>query len=167
MELNTQRLRVRHFRAEDLVQYAPIVADPDVMKFVGGPQTREEAEGYLTEMIDLSAGNGLGRYAVELLSDGSLIGFCGFRPAGKYIDFGYRYAQHTWGYGYGLEAALAVRKYGLEELEMNNMEAGAAVENRASIKILEKMGFRHREELMFEGQPAVRFRDMVKPDSAT
>ena len=159
MEIATSRLRIRYFRKEDLEQYAPIVADADVMKFVGGPQSEKEAKNYLAEMIDLSSRFGIGRYAVELLSDHSLIGFCGFRPAGDYLDFGYRYAKSTWGKGIGLEAALAVRKYGLHVLKLETMEAGAAKENLASIKILERMGFKYREELVYEGVPAIRYRD--------
>ena len=159
MELRTKRLRIRYFREEDLELYAPIVADAEVMRFVGGSQTKKEAAEYLAEMIELSSTLGLGRYAVERLEDGNLIGFCGFRPAGEYIDFGYRFARSTWGLGIGFEAAAAVRKYGLEILKMKNMEAGAAVENQASIKILEKMGFSNREELTYEGVPAIRYRD--------
>lgn len=159
MNLETRRLRIRYFREDDLPQYAKIVADPDVMRFVGGPQTMDEAKEYLTEMIELSRTRGLGRYAVELKNEDTLIGFCGFRPSGHYIDFGYRYARHTWGKGVGIEAAITVRKYGLEQLGMHNMEAGAAVENVASIKILEKLNFKHREELIFDGYPAIRYRD--------
>jgi ribosomal-protein-alanine N-acetyltransferase len=159
MELETERLLIRSFRGQDLNKYASIVADPEVMKFVGGPQTIEEAKVYLDEMINLSSTNGLGRYAVELKRDGDLVGFCGFRPAGDYIDLGYRYSNRVWGKGIGLEAAKAIRTYGMNTLNMKNMEAGAAVENQASIRILEKLGFRYREELTFDGNPAIRFRD--------
>lgn len=159
MELETKRLRIRYFRKDDLPTYAKIVADPDVMKFVGGPQTMSDAADYLAEMIRLSQTRGLGRYAVETKDSQSLIGFCGFRPAGRYIDFGYRYAKDSWGKGLGIEAAVAVRKYGLEALGMKNMEAGAAVENAASIRILDKLNFKFREELIFDGYPAIRYRD--------
>jgi len=159
MVLETEQLLIRPFRREDLKAYATIVADPDVMKFLGGPQTVAEAEVYLDEMMNLNAASGLGRYAVELKSSAALIGFCGFRPVGDYIDFGYRYAKSVWGQGIGLEAARAVRTYGLDTLNMKNMEAGAAVENQASIRILEKMGFRYREELTFDGSRSIRFRD--------
>ena len=161
MEIETERLRIRYFQASDVAQYAPIVADPDVMKFVGGPQTRDEAQAYISEMISLSHDCGLGRYAVELKADASLIGFCGFRPADAYIDFGYRFARHTWGQGIGLEAAVAVRRFGLETLNMDNMEAGAAKENVASIKILDKLAFKHKESLIFDGVPAIRYRDIL------
>ncbi len=149
MNLLTDRLSIRYFREDDIDAYAPIVADPDVMKFLDGVQTRSEAITYLGEMIEHHATSGLGRYAVELRSTGELIGFCGFRPAGNYVDFGYRYAKHTRGQGIGREAALAVREYGIETLNMTNMEAGVAQTNLASTKILDELGFRHREELIF------------------
>jgi ribosomal-protein-alanine N-acetyltransferase len=166
VELETERLLIRSFRGEDLNGYASIVADPDVMHFLGGPQTIEEAKVYLDEMINLSSTNGLGRYAVALKRDGDLVGFCGFRPAGDYIDLGYRYSKRVWGKGLGLEAAKAVRTYGLNTLNIRNMEAGAAVENQASIRILAKLGFRYREELTFDGSPALRFRDKYEATSA-
>ncbi|MEM1145049.1 MAG: GNAT family N-acetyltransferase [Pseudomonadota bacterium] len=165
MELETRQLRIRYFRDDDLHQYARIVADPDVMKFVGGPQSTEDARDYLCEMIELSQTRGLGRYAVELKDNGILIGFCGFRPTGSYIDFGYRYAKNTWGRGIGIEAAVAVREYGLQVLGMHNMEAGAAIENVASIKILDRLNFKLREEVIFDGLPAIRYRDAEIPDA--
>lgn len=165
MELETKRLKIRYFRESDLPQYAAIVADPEVMKFLGGPQSTDQARDYIEEMINLSS-RGLGRYAVEQKHDSSLIGFCGFRPAGAYVDFGYRYARHTWGQGIGFEAASAVRRYGLDLLNMHNMEAGAAVDNHASIKILDRLDFKHREELIFDGHPAIRYRDTLSLDDA-
>jgi RimJ/RimL family protein N-acetyltransferase len=163
MELETARLLIRHFRSDDLPQYAPIAQDPDVMRFLGGPQSQEEVIAYVEEMIAHAASSGLGRYAVELKQNRCLIGFCGFRPAGDFIDLGYRFARHTWGQGIGLEAARAVRNYGLESLNMKNMEAGASVDNVASIKILDRLGFKHREEVMFNDHPSIRFRDQVAP----
>ena len=160
MQLETQRLNIRYFRAEDITAYAPIAGDPDVMKFLGGPQTLEQSQTYLDEMVELAATQGLGRYAVELKQSGELIGFCGFRPVREFVDFGYRYAKAYWGQGWALEAAQAVRRYGLDVLKMQNMEAGAAAENVASVKILDQLGFKYREELIYDGEPAVRFRDI-------
>ena len=166
MQLQTQRLLIRYFLPSDLNQYAEIVADPAVMKFLDGPQSRQQAAAYLDEMIGLHKFCGLGRYAVELKQAHSLIGFCGFRPAGAYVTLGYRFATTTWGQGIGLEAALAVRQYGLESLKLNNMEAGAAVENQASIKILDKLDFKFKEELIFEGVQAIRYRDQESLQTA-
>ncbi|MEM7098996.1 MAG: GNAT family N-acetyltransferase [Pseudomonadota bacterium] len=163
MQLETDRLLIRYFRDEDLSRYAPIAKDPEVMKFLGGPQTDKEIEHYVNEMVELSK-QGLGRFVVTLKDTEELIGFCGYRPAGAYVDFGYRYARHTWGQGFGLEAALAVREYGVTVLALDNIEAGAATENIASIKILEQLGFRHREEVLFEGHPSIRFRDTLGLD---
>jgi hypothetical protein len=44
-ELETARLRLRHFRAADLDSYAALCADPEVMRYVGdrGVLRREDA----------------------------------------------------------------------------------------------------------------------------
>ncbi|MEL7536243.1 MAG: GNAT family N-acetyltransferase [Pseudomonadota bacterium] len=152
---------MRYFKRSDLDAYVPIVADPAVMAHVGGVQNRKQARLYLAETIALGARAGLGRYAVELRASSRLIGFCGFLPTGAYIDFGYRFARETWGQGIGLEAARRVRDYGLHDLDIQNMEAIAAVENRASVKILDKLGFKLRETAEYDGVPSVRFRDRI------
>ena len=39
------------------------------------------------------------------------------------------------------------------------MEAGGSVHIIASFKIIEQLGFANREQLLFNGQPAIRFFD--------
>ena len=118
-----------------------------------------DSEQQLLEIIRLDAESGLARFAVERAGAPGLIGYCGFKPAGDYVDLGYQYAKEAWGQGIGLEAAKAIREYGQVKLGIKNMEAGGAIENRASVKIMEQLGFPNREELIFAGKPAVRFFD--------
>lgn len=159
MELHTERLIIRYFRASDLQQYRNLVADPDVMQFLGGPQTKEVAEAYIDEMLDHHVTTGLGRYAVQWKSDQALIGMCGYRPAGKFIDLGYRYATSVWRQGVGLEAAQAVREYGLQTLKLSNIEIVVAQENKASVHIAEKLDFTYREESYQHGYDVFVYRD--------
>jgi RimJ/RimL family protein N-acetyltransferase len=88
-----------------------------------------------------------------------LIGYCGFKPAGDFVDLGYQYGKEAWGQGIGLEAAKTIREFGLSKLGITNMEAGGSIQNLASVKIMEHLGFANREELIFDGQPAIRFFD--------
>jgi hypothetical protein len=39
------------------------------------------------------------------------------------------------------------------------MEAGGSIENTASVKIMQQLGFANCEELIFDGHPAIRFFD--------
>jgi len=145
MRLETERLVIRSFELADVRAYAAIVADERVTRYLGDgrPYSYEAAEAYVLDCIRLESEVGMSRYAVELSDE--LIGFCGFKPDGNRIDFGWRYAHRYWGQGYATEAALAVLKYGNEELGLSGIVAGSYEANAASIGVIEKLGFRFFE----------------------
>jgi len=43
-EIESARLRLRTWREDDLAPYARICADPEVMRYLSGPMTREQSE---------------------------------------------------------------------------------------------------------------------------
>ena len=86
-----------------------------------------------------------------------LIGFCGFKKQPEYVDFGWRYAHHVWGRGYAKEAALCVLQYGVAELGLTNIAAGAFTENTASVKIIRSLGFKHIVRDEFFGRTTIRY----------
>ena len=134
-------------------------ADPEVMRYLGGVLSEEESNRALQEIVDVEAETGLVRFALEQKAAPGLVGYCGLKPAGKCIDLSYMIAHAHWGCGYAFEAATRVRYFGLSNLSITNMEAGGAAENIASIRILERLAFKNRQELLFNGRPAVRFFD--------
>lgn len=161
MKLESPRLIIRSFTEADIPDYAAIVADPRVTKYLGpdgSPHSFEEAEVYVRDVMRREAETGLARYAVVRKSAGDLIGFCGFKDIGAYIDFGWRYKYKVWGRGYGTEAAKAVLNYGSEVLDLTDIIAGAAVENAASVKIIQKLGFNTPEYSLKNGVWSVKFR---------
>lgn len=145
MNIKTERLLIRSFEEADIPAYGEIVADPRVTRYLGDgqPCSYEEAARYIRDCIALEAEIGMSRYAVVL--EGELIGFCGFKPDGEHIDFGWRYAHRHWGWGYATEAARAVLRYGLEELGLRGILAVAYEANIASVRVIEKLGFRLTE----------------------
>ncbi len=159
MHLETTRLVCRSFTLDDLHQFAEIQADADVMRYVGGAQSIHDSRRQLLEIIQLDQEHGLARFAIERKDKPGLIGYCGFKPSGDFVDLGYQYRKSAWGCGFGLEAAIVIREYGMSELGITNMEAGGLAENTASIKIMEKLNFPNRENLIFDGRPAIRFFD--------
>ena len=153
MELITANLLIRSFSTSDTKAYAGIVADPEVMRYLGGgPQDFATAAAYIADSIQRDQTSGVSRYAVVDRTDNALIGFCGFKalvgdsgnqvPAGTpWIDFGWRYRRSAWGRGFGSEAALAVYDYGKRQLALENIEARAHLDNIGSLRIIEKLGF--------------------------
>ena len=142
MKIETDRLLIRPFVEADFDPFANMVADPDVMKYIadGKALPRHKAFYYMKECIMLEKTLGYSRYAVLLKDSATFIGFCGYKPYLDNNDLGWRYAKEYWGKGYGTEAAMAVLKFGLEELKMEKIVCIAHPENIGSIRIMEKIG---------------------------
>lgn len=155
MLLQTDRLIIRSFTEQDIPEYAIIVKDPDVTKFLGNgaPHTYEQAERYVHECMELEIKNNFARYAVIHKQTNKLIGFSGFKEIDNRIDFGWRYSKDMWGKGYATEAAKTVLDYGIKILKLSNIVAMSVVENTRSIKVIEKIGFEFEAFGQLNGYP--------------
>ena len=72
-----------------------------------------------------------------------LIGAVGFgRKPGGGIEFGYWIARYHWGRGYATEAGRAVLAGARHSLRPKRPDAGHFLDNPASGRVLEKLGFR-------------------------
>ena len=152
MQLVTDNLLIRSFSAEDTRDYASIVADPEVMRYLGATLDMKSAAAYIADCIERDRNTGISRYAVVQKVDGAFIGFCGFKALTEdqgnqvtsgtpWIDFGWRYRQSSWRKGFGFEAANAVYAFGKRQLGLTNIEARAHRDNIGSLRIIEKLGF--------------------------
>ena len=159
MLLETDRLHIRPFIESDVGAFAPIVADPEVMRYVadGRTQSYEEAkeyvEGCMAKQVDL----GYSRYAVVLKESMELIGFCGYIDFNGDLDFGWRLERRSWRNGYGTEAAEAVLRYGLEVLKFPLIVAVAYPANVASTRIMQKIGMDFDGYRSFNGKSVIRY----------
>jgi RimJ/RimL family protein N-acetyltransferase len=142
--LETARTIVRGWREADLPVYAHIVADPDVMRFVGegSVQTAAQATAFVHAMRQHARERGWTCWAVEATATGTLMGWCGFGLRERQVNFAYRFATAFWGQGFGTEVTHAVLAYGVAQYHLVPCTAVAFVENTASIRLLEKLGFR-------------------------
>lgn len=159
MRTETKRLLIRSFSLADIPAYAAIVADPRVTIYLGdgSPHNYAEAQAYILDCIARDQRTGISRYAVIRKSEKDLIGFCGFKELADYVDFGWRYAYGARGQGYATEAAFKVLDYGHSELRLTNMAAGSYIENVASVRIIQQLGFKYVAHDEFYGQATVRY----------
>jgi ribosomal-protein-alanine N-acetyltransferase len=70
-----------------------------------------------------------------------------------YYDLGYRLRRKYWGQGIATETSQAALDYGFETLGLEEVFAGAHVENIGSNKVLQKVGLRLIEVFEFDGDP--------------
>src|SRR5262245_36978224 len=108
--LETARLRLRMFRADDFEAYAAMCADAEVMRFLGGqPFSRVESWRHLAMILGHWAIRHYGMWAVEERATGVFVGRIGFVDAEGWPGFelGWALARPHWGRGLATEGARA------------------------------------------------------------
>lgn len=111
--LETPRLVLRRWRADDVVPMAAVNADPEVMRWIGDGSVRDEQQTRhgIEAMEREWDTQGSGLFAVEIRSTGELAGFTGLSvpdfmpellPA---VEVGWRLGCAHWGQGLATEAA--------------------------------------------------------------
>jgi RimJ/RimL family protein N-acetyltransferase len=156
LTLETERLTLRNWLESDVSNYMRLAGDvgyncfaPPGHFLVHSP---EEAEEKIQERIELFDSRRLGKFPVFLKSGGEFIGTCGMEPfefeGRTEVELGYRLCLKYWGCGYAQEAAAAILRYGFGTLNCSRVMAFVLPQNRASVKILEKLGFEYLGEFM-------------------
>ena len=144
--LETDRLILREFVLEDVDDFFRLVSDPNVTRHIGDAcKSVEEARKGLVERTFRDYEKfGYGRWAVVCKSTGKVVGAAGLKfldDIGE-VDLGYRFFKEHWGKGLATEASRAVVAYGVDALRIQRIVGIADIENQASIRVLEKVGFR-------------------------
>jgi [ribosomal protein S5]-alanine N-acetyltransferase len=144
--LETERLLLREFLADDAEGMFNLNSDPEVVLYTGdGPfESVEEARKFLEDYKQVYSKWGFGRWAVILKSNGETLGWCGLRQykEDEGVDLGFRFFKKHWGKGYATESALACTKYAFEKLKLEKLIGRARKENFASLRVLEKCGMK-------------------------
>jgi RimJ/RimL family protein N-acetyltransferase len=143
--LETDRLLLREFVLDDVEDFFRMVSDPDVTRFTGdGCQTLEEARKRLEEgPFQDYRKYGYGRWAAVYKPTGKIIGFAGLKhldDVGE-VDLGFRFFKEHWGKGVATEASRAILAYGFDTLQRKRIIGITDLDNKASIRVLEKVGF--------------------------
>ncbi|HKB65515.1 MAG TPA: GNAT family N-acetyltransferase [Pyrinomonadaceae bacterium] len=141
--LETERLILRMWRNADFEEYAELCADPEVMRFLGGKVfDRTEAWRQMASMIGHWYLRDYGVWAVEEKDSGRLAGRIGcINPEGwPGFEVGWTLKREFWGKGYATEAGRRALEYGFNELDKPHIISLIHPENRASIRVAERLG---------------------------
>ena len=147
LEIETTRLRLRKFTANDLNDLSAIRSDPDVMRYIGSgkPDSLEQVHTTLNKFLGHWEQHGFGRWGVVYKETDVLIGWCGLsylEDTGE-VEIGYGIAKSYWGKGLVSEAATASIKHGFEELGLDRIVAVAWPDNITSRRIMDKLGMKY------------------------
>jgi RimJ/RimL family protein N-acetyltransferase len=157
--LETDRLLLRRLEPGDFENLCTLYRDPAIRRFfpegtLTDAETKEELEWFL---------NGhprhpeLGLWATIHKESGRFIGRCGLLPwtiDGQFeVEIAYLIAKEYWRQGLGSEAALAIRDYAFEVLNLTRLICLIDHENKASIGVAQKIGMRFEIESHDETGP--------------
>ena len=82
-------------------------------------------------------------FSIELKNDAQFIGLIGINLGKikyKNAEVWFKFDTEFWGKGFATEALNEILKFGFTDLKLHRIEAGCAVENIGSVKVLEKVG---------------------------
>ncbi|MGF6709860.1 RimJ/RimL family protein N-acetyltransferase [Luteibacter sp. W1I16] len=140
--IETDRLILRPPAAEDFDAWAVCMADPDVSRFLGGPQPRAIAWRNFMTMAGCWSIDGFGMFSVIERASGRWMGRLGpWQPEGwPGHEIGWALLRETWGKGYATEGAAASMDWAFANLGWSQVIHSISPQNLASIGVAKKLG---------------------------
>jgi RimJ/RimL family protein N-acetyltransferase len=165
--LETARLILRPYQAEDLEAQAAVMGDPDVVRHLGGtPFSREDTWRRVLVAPGLWVLLGYGYWAIVSREDGRYLGQLGFADFKRDMspsieglpEIGWIFAPHAQGQGYATEAARAALAWADDVLRAPEIVAIIDAANVASIRVARKIGFNEEGPATYKDEPILLFR---------
>ena len=160
--LKTDRLKLRLLSVDDAEFVLRLLNEPSFIQHIGdrGVRTIDDARAYILKGPIASYENfGFGLWMVETRPARVPIGICGLlkRDVLDDVDIGYALLPEFCSQGYALESASAVMSYAREKLGLQRVVAVTNSDNRSSIRLLEKMGFKYERMVrLSEDAPEIK-----------
>ena len=162
VELQTERLLLRPFDFRDVDDVFAYASEPDFGWYLLLPQpyTRDYAAKFVAQQI-LDEWSTTPTFA--MVYEGHVIGGVGLRVGRRRggAELGYALAKQHWGKGLTLEAARAVVGWGFERYGVHKVIAHAALDNRQSWRVMEKLGMTREGLKRSHGKIGGEFVDYV------
>jgi RimJ/RimL family protein N-acetyltransferase len=158
LQLETPRLLLSRWQEADRAPFAQMNADPVVMHYFEAPMTREQSDEAIDRYLAAFDRDGFSFFAATLRDTGAFAGTIGLQimrdavpnlpqPA---VEIGWRLTQSAQGKGLAIEGARTIVDFAFNQLALNEVVAITALPNRASRRVMEKLGMTHRPELDFD-----------------
>lgn len=142
--IRTNRLILREIGLQDAEDMLRLHSLPEVQQYTGEDliASLDEMKQVIETRVKDYNKYGYGRWATFLKEGMHFIGWAGlaYLPEFDEIDLGYRFLPEYWGKGLATEASQAILRYGFDVLKLERIIAIAMKGNKASIRVMEKVG---------------------------
>lgn len=160
IRLETERLILRDYTADDLEPYCRLKMDAKTMYYLQDIQLHSlnEAERDFAKVLaDMASADRRFYFLhMELKRNHEQVGSIGYTveantPVGKLVHLGYFTYPAFWGRGYTTEALAAVLRYAFTQNDVYRVTTGCLAENRGSERVMQKNGLiKEAEHVDFE-----------------
>ena len=161
--LSTTRFSLRPVTANDATFFWRHFSDPTIMAYIREPASDKQAFQAIF-LDDLAAGEKYRHYRMIIdPPTNDTIGIILIRPfsespvplAAPIMEMGYMVTQKWWGKGVACEVAHFYHQTAINHWGLDQMLAVVQPENRASVRVLEKCGFKATNKTSADGKAVV------------
>lgn len=162
-QFETKRLRAYRLQPEHFAFLLAMHQDLGTMATLGGVRSEEQTRDYLQRFLQHWEQNGFGMW---LLYDREqqFVGRAALRRldlGGQMeVEVGCALLPQFWKRGLATEIVSALVKVGFERLQLPQIAGFSLPDNRASIRILEKLGFLYDKDIDYAGRRHVLYHRM-------
>ena len=157
----TKRCMIREMSTEDVDDLYELYDSPLVTRYMEGlfpnkEQERQYIRDYIENVYEYYE---FGTWLIHRKEDGRLIGRAGFnyRPGFDAVELGFIIGEPYWRNGYAYEVCNHLMEIGKSVYEFDRVQAMVKKENKASIRLLEKLGFTYMENILLDGEDYQRY----------
>lgn len=161
--IETEGLILRPHRLEDADSVAALWADPDVVRYIGHPSSRQESWGRLLRYAGHWSLFGYGYFAVEERATGAFLGDVGVAQQRREgLDEPMDSAEAGWvlagachGRGFGREAVTALHRWIDARLTVRRTHCIIDPRNAASVRLARSVGYLEIGTVSYAGDPVL------------
>lgn len=171
-QLETTRVWLQPWEAGDHVPFCRLTQDARVMRYISNGQLWNELQ--TREFIERQragfATRGFCLWKLVHKETSELSGMCGLQPLVNTsdIEIGWWLLPELWGKGIATEAARCALAFGFQQARLPRIVAIALPENRASTRVMEKLGMTFEAMMNHKGYEVARYAiHRAEFDSAT
>jgi RimJ/RimL family protein N-acetyltransferase len=158
----TNRLTAERLRPDHVSDCCRMYSDTRVMATLGGVRSDEETREWLQQNLEHWERHRFGLWVFRDQSDGGFVGRAGLLhvqvEGTDEVELSYALRSEYWGRGLATELARACVQIGFEQLGLASVVAFTLTTNRASQRVMQKVGFTFERDISHAGLPHVLYR---------
>jgi RimJ/RimL family protein N-acetyltransferase len=152
MRFTTQRLVAEPLHDEHWGALSTMHRDPAMMASLGGVRDEPQTQEYYIRNQEHWRRNGFGLWMLRLRASGAIVGRVALRhlevEGADEVELGYGLLSSFWGLGLATEATAGTLDYAKACLKLHSIVGLVLPGNAASIRVLEKTGFKYERSAM-------------------